>query len=96
VVESGYCVGEFSLSSSNQSRSNIEAFLRDNILFTRKMQKKSKLWHIRLYMSFFFCTFAAKLYILQMKTNQPLFSVLIANYNNGKYLMDAKEKMDND
>ena len=40
-------------------------------------------------MSFFFRIFAAKLCILQMKTNQPLFSVLIANYNNGKYLMEA-------
>ena len=47
-------------------------------------------------MSFFFRIFAAKLCILQMKTNQPLFSVLIANYNNGKYLMEAKEEMDND
>ena len=26
-------------------------------------------------------------------TNQPLFSVLIANYNNGKYLMDAVESV---
>ena len=57
------------------------------------MQKKSKLWHIRLYMSFFFRTFEAKLCILQMKTNQPLFSVLIANYNNGKYLMEAIESV---
>ena len=32
----------------------------------------------------------------KMKTNQPLFSVLIANYNNGKYLMEAIEDMDND
>lgn len=28
-----------------------------------------------------------------MKTNQPLFSVLIANYNNGKYLMEAIESV---
>ena len=28
-----------------------------------------------------------------MKTNQPLFSVLIANYNNSKYLMDAVESV---
>lgn len=28
-------------------------------------------------------------------TNQPLFSVLIANYNNGKYLMDAVESVCN-
>ena len=28
-----------------------------------------------------------------MKTNQPLFSVLIANYNNGKYLMKAIESV---
>jgi len=26
-------------------------------------------------------------------TNKPLFSVLIANYNNGKYLMDAIESV---
>lgn len=44
-------------------------------------------------MSFFFRIFAAKLCILQMKTNQPLFSVLIANYNNGKYLMEAIESV---
>ena len=66
MVESGYRVGEFPChhrinpeAFSNHSRSNIEAFLRDNILFTRKMQKKSKLWHILLYMSFFFRIFAA-------------------------------------
>ena len=29
-------------------------------------------------------------------TNQPLFSVLIANYNNGKYLMEAMKNTDND
>ena len=28
-----------------------------------------------------------------MKENQPLFSVLIANYNNGKYLMEAIESV---
>lgn len=28
-----------------------------------------------------------------MKTNQPLFSVLIANYDNGKYLMDTIESV---
>lgn len=28
-----------------------------------------------------------------MKNNQPLFSVLIANYNNGKYLMEAIESV---
>lgn len=28
-----------------------------------------------------------------MKTNQPLFSVLIANYNNGKYLLEAIESV---
>ena len=44
-------------------------------------------------MSFFFRIFAAELCILQMKTNQPLFSVLIANYNNGKYLMEAVESV---
>lgn len=44
-------------------------------------------------MSFFFRIFATKLCILQMKTNQPLFSVLIANYNNGKYLMEAIESV---
>ena len=79
----------------SHSRSTIEPFLRDYILFTRKMQKKSKLWHILLYMSFFFRNFAAKLCVLTNE-NQPLFSVLIANYNNGKYLMEAIENSDND
>ena len=43
----------------------------------------------------FFCvTLQPNCVFYKMKTNQPLFSVLIANYNNGKYLMEAIESID--
>ena len=31
--------------------------------------------------------------MIKLQSKEPLFSILIANYNNGKYLMDAIESV---